>query len=183
MKKDKIIKILGVGNLLWLATVFCVYAGDLEMTKNNVDWVFFSDQVMGGKSQGQAQILHDQGNQFIWLKGDVSTANNGGFIQIRTSILGLKKDVKGLSLKVRGNGEKYYVFIRTTGTILPWHYYKADFPSKQEWSEVKLEFQRFTGSSSWLSKTIRPGAIKSVGIVAFGRDHKALIDVSDLEFF
>ena len=183
MKKDKIIKILGVGNLLWLATVFCVYAGDLEMTKNNVDWVFFSDQVMGGRSEGKAKVFTNAEPQFIRLEGNVTTANNGGFIQIRTSVSGLTEKLKGISLKIRGNGERYYVFIRTAGTMLPWQYYKADFLTKREWSEVHIEFKSFIRSSAWLGQKILPEKIKSIGIVAFGRDHKALIDVASLQFF
>ena len=75
------------------------------------------------------------------------------------------------------------MFIRTAGTMLPWQYYKADFASKKEWSEIKLQFDNFVRSSAWLNKTIKPESIKSIGIVAFGRDHKAMIDVASLKFF
>ena len=160
-----------------------VFAGDLEMSKNNMNWVFFSDQVMGGKSQGRADAAIDGGTEFVRLQGYVTTANNGGFIQIRKPIAGLGVDLKGISLKIRGNGETYYVFIRTSGTMLPWQYYKADFPTKREWSEVHIEFKSFIRSSAWLGKKILPEKIKSIGIVAFGRDHKALIDVASVQFF
>ncbi len=177
--------------VVWFHTVFVAMvlnatAGELEMNYTNTTdygWVFFSDQVMGGQSKGEAQVLSEAGNQFIRLKGIVTTANNGGFIQIRTSVAGLEKNLKGISLKVRGNGQRYYVFIRTSGTMLPWQYYKADFLSKPEWIEVNLELKNFIPSSAWLRKTIRPDSIKSIGIVAFGRDHKALIDVASLRFF
>ena len=183
MRKDKLFYVCGLGSLFSFFMVFCVFAEDLEMKKTNVDWVFFSDQVMGGKSDGKAKVLTDTSYQFIRLQGNVTTANNGGFIQIRTSVSGLRDELKGVSLKIRGNGERYYVFIRTAGTILPWQYYKADFLSKKEWSEIKLDFNNFVRSSAWLNKKIKPGSIKSIGIVAFGRDHKALIDVASIQFF
>ena len=176
-------RIFGIVYIFALAIGSVVFAGDLEMSKNNMNWVFFSDQVMGGKSQGRAEVAIDGGTEFVRLQGDVTTANNGGFIQIRKPIAGLSRDLKGISLKIRGNGKKYYVFIRTSGTMLPWQYYKADFPTKREWSEVQIEFKSFIRSSAWLGQKILPEKIKSIGIVAFGRDHKALIDIASLQFF
>ena len=180
------IKLLGLGNFLVLTLALNVFAGDLNMKNNtnvNVEWVYFSDQVMGGQSKGQAQLLSESGGEFVRLQGDVTTANNGGFIQIRTSVALPNNGLTGISLKVRGNGQRYYVFIRTTGTMLPWQYYKADFNSEIEWAIINLEFKAFVRSSVWLGKTIRPETIKSIGIVAFGRDHEALIDVASVEFF
>ena len=172
-----------VVTIIAFAMVSFVFSGDLEMRKNNMNWIFYSDQVMGGKSQGRAEVVLEGNKQFVRLQGNVTTVNNGGFIQIRKPIAGLSKDLKGISLKIRGNGERYFVFIRTSGTMLPWQYYKADFPSTREWAEVHLEFKSFMRSSAWLGKRFLPEKIKSVGVVAFGRDHEALIDVASLKFF
>ena len=183
MRKHKLFHVFGVGIFVSLVMAVFVFAEDPGMKKTNLDWVFFSDQVMGGKSEGKAKVFADGDHQFIRLQGNVTTANNGGFIQIRSPVSGLKEELKGVALKIRGNGEKYYVFIRTAGTMLPWQYYKADFSSKKEWSEIKLEFNKFVRSSAWLNKKIKPESIKSIGIVAFGRDHNALIDVASMQFF
>ena len=43
-------------------------------------WDYFSDQVMGGVSSGSASFEQDGGQSILRLTGDVSTANNGGFI-------------------------------------------------------------------------------------------------------
>ena len=84
------------------------------------NWSFFTDGVMGGVSSGKAFFGKSGTDNFVRLEGKVSTANNGGFIQIRHSLEKyLNDDIKGISLKVRGNGEKYYIFIRTTSTLLP----------------------------------------------------------------
>lgn len=171
--------------LLWICTAPS-YAGDLEMDKiksNDPSWQYFSDQVMGGRSEGFSKLLMEGNLSFIRMQGLVTIENNGGFIQIRSSVGRLNKKLKGLELKVRGNGERYYVFIRTTGTILPWQYYKANFQTKADWSNVQLRFNEFQRSSAWLRKTITPDSIKSIGIVAFGRNHKALIDVAEVTFF
>jgi hypothetical protein len=182
----RLLGLLGIGTFFAVISAFTVSAGDNEMTevkRQNINWVFCSDQVMGGKSQGKAEFLSNETTNFVRLQGNVTTANNGGFLQIRTAVYNLEKELEGLLLKVRGNGQRYYVFVRTSGTLMPWQYYKADFPTEKNWAEVKLQFKDFVRSSSWLAKTIRPASIKSIGIVAFGRDHNALIDVADLQFF
>ena len=186
MRLFRLLGFLGTVIFVTAISAFIVSAGDNDMTelkKQNINWVFFSDQVMGGKSQGKLELFSNETVKFVRLKGNVTTANNGGFIQMRTSVSNLEKELEGLLLKVRGNGQRYYVFVRTSGTIMPWQYYKADFPSEKNWAEVKLKFNDFVRSSSWLAKTIRTESIKSIGIVAFGRDHNALIDIADLQFF
>ena len=51
-------------------------------------WRYFSDQVMGGLSQGQASFVKTDARFSAHLSGWVTTQNNGGFIQIRREING-----------------------------------------------------------------------------------------------
>jgi len=51
-------------------------------------WRYTSDQVMGGVSEGGASLGAEDGITFAQLRGMVSTANNGGFIQIRQDLPG-----------------------------------------------------------------------------------------------
>ena len=148
------------------------------------NWSFFTDGVMGGVSSGKAYFGKSGSDNFVRLEGRVSTANNGGFIQIRHS-LGeyFDNNIKGISLKVRGNGEKYYIFIRTTSTLLPWQFYNASFKTSKNWKVIKISLDSFQPSSSFLRKTIKSSSIRSIGIVAYGRDHKAKVDVSEIYFF
>ncbi|GIT61089.1 MAG: hypothetical protein Ct9H300mP20_09160 [Gammaproteobacteria bacterium] len=46
----------------------------------------FGDDVMGGLSKGKLSELKEEEISFYRLEGDVSTANNGGFIQFRASV-------------------------------------------------------------------------------------------------
>ena len=147
------------------------------------NWSFFTDGVMGGVSSGKAFFGKSGTDNFVRLEGKVSTANNGGFIQIRHSLTKyLDNDIEGISLKVRGNGEKYYVFIRTTSTLLPWQFYNASFETSKNWKVVKINLQAFQPSSNFLRKNIKSSSIKSIGIVAYGRDHEAKIDISEIYF-
>jgi len=49
-------------------------------------WRFFADTVMGGVSIGQVKFKTEGGESYAHMTGSVSTANNGGFIQIRMAI-------------------------------------------------------------------------------------------------
>ena len=147
------------------------------------NWQFFTDQVMGGVSEGNANIISDGSENYVRLEGSVSTANNGGFIQIRADIHTAKKEAKGIIIKAKGNGENYYIHLRTSGTVLPWQYYQIKFPTSQNWNEIKLPFANFERSSSWISKKVTADKIKTIGIVAYGKNHNAELDVSYLSFY
>ena len=93
------------------------------------------------------------------------------------------KNISGVYLTVKGNGEKYFVHIRTKWTLLPWQYYQAEFDTSDDWRETRLSIGEFKGSSWLLPKNILGQDIRSIGIVAFGRDHVADISVRAVGFF
>ena len=75
------------------------------------NWQFFTDQVMGGVSEGNANIISDGNENYVRLEGSVSTANNGGFIQIRAKLIPEinSKDYNGVYAKVYGNEKNYSI--------------------------------------------------------------------------
>ena len=147
-------------------------------------WQFFTDQVMGGKSSGQLEFYSEGNNHFARMTGDVSTKNNGGFIQFRADILKkLDNNFKVIKLKVRGNNQNYFIHIRTTGSVLPWQYYDKEFFASNEWNEVELNFSDFKKSSTFMRKKFKASSIKTIGIVAYGREHKAKIEVSEISIY
>ncbi|WP_372613104.1 CIA30 family protein [Aquicoccus sp.] len=147
-------------------------------------WRFFTDTVMGGVSQGELDFLREGGQTHARLTGTVSTENNGGFIQMRTDLSAPPPDdATGLRLVLRGNDQRYFVHLRTGGTVLPWQYYQAGFHAPPEWTEIRLPFTAFEPSGRLLRGTPRIAGIKSVGIVAFGRDHEAEIDLREVGFY
>ena len=73
------------------------WGGDLidDFTDNPESrWQFYTDQVMGGASEGSASIRKDSEGPYVRLEGLVSTANNGGFVQIRRNVNGGSKKIK-----------------------------------------------------------------------------------------
>ena len=145
-------------------------------------WRFVTDQVMGGLSTGRLRfdVLREQ--PIAHMTGDVSTANNGGFIQFRRKI-SAPENSSGIEIRARGNGEKYFIHLRTSGTLLPWQYYQASFETSQDWKTIRIPFSKFYGSSDWLNKVFYSSLIRSLGIVAYGRDHRADVMVSHIGFY
>ena len=138
-------------------------------------WSFFTDGVMGGRSQGQAVIGGTPPH--LHLTGTVSTANNGGFIQVRQEVDGLPDGMTALTLTARGDGQVYYVHLRSTATRLPWQYYQARFTAPPDWAEITLPLSGFTAAGGRLPP-LAPADIRSVAIVAYGRDHQADVRVA-----
>jgi hypothetical protein len=152
-------------------------------TNNHSQWHYVSDQVMGGVSEGNLVIRTNAEESFAHLSGMVSTQNNGGFIQFRTDLKNLDKDIQGIYARVKGNNQQYFIHLRTRGTILPWQYYQSAFMASDQWQIIKLPLDSFAPSSNWLRKAVKTKNIKSLGVVAFGRDHKADLRVSEIGFY
>ena len=83
-----------------------------KLTNQFQQWKFISDQVMGGVSTGKFLVEKVDGMMCYRMIGNVSTKNNGGFIQIRTKLNPEinSKDYNGVYVKVYGN-EKNIIFI------------------------------------------------------------------------
>jgi len=147
-------------------------------------WRFFADTIMGGVSSGDVEFETKDGVSFARLTGDVSTANNGGFIQIRHELESVpSKDIQGVRLVVRGNNQRYFVHLRTSWTVLPWQYYQAQYDVSSDWQEVRIPLSGFERSGKLLKKVPAATSIKSVAIVAFGRDHAADVEVREIGFY
>ena len=150
---------------------------------NENEWTYIADNVMGGISDGGVEFNLVDSNVYALLSGHVSTENNGGFIQIRRELKNIDlSKAKSIRVYARGNNEKYYIFLRTTGTILPWQYYSHEFTVTEEYNEFIMPIKDFKKSGTLLAKQINPKKITSVAIVAYGRDHVAEIYVKELEF-
>ena len=149
--------------------------------KKYENWEFITDQVMGGISSGNYEFLEENEINFLRMTGEVSLENNGGFIQVRKKNANSKEIIfKGISLNARGNNSDYYVHIRTSFTLLPWQYYQAKFSVTREWEVHNLDLKDFKRSGILLPRKINPKNIKSLALVAFGREYKVKLDVSDI---
>jgi hypothetical protein len=143
------------------------------------EWSYLADTVMGGVSEGSGRIEDGA----LRLTGTVSTENRGGFIQVRTDVDGLPAEAGGLRIRVRGDGQPYFIHLRTTRTRLPWQFYQARFDTSVDWREVDLQWAEFRRSGRLLLADLRPEDIRSIGLVAYGRDHEADVSMKAFGWF
>ena len=125
-------RFLNLRRLVLVAALFSpafTFAGGtmIEFPVSEPDrWDYFSDQVMGGVSEGRVTFETVDQQPVLRLMGHVSTANRGGFIQALTMPNSpLPDNAQGIVLEVRGNAQPYYLHIRTKWTVLPWLLYQA----------------------------------------------------------
>tara|TARA_B100000674_G_scaffold497741_1_gene532649 strand:+ start:544 stop:1128 length:585 start_codon:yes stop_codon:yes gene_type:complete len=149
------------------------------------EWNFITDQVMGGVSSGKIEIEKIKGIKCYRMTGNVSTKNNGGFIQIRTK---LKPEIdtnkyKGLYIKVYGNGKNYNLHLRTGLTFAPWQFYSFTFYSPKKWTKIIAPFSEFKKSNFYQPKSILGQDLKSVGLVAGFDDFESDICLGEIGFY
>ena len=147
------------------------------------DWKFFSDQVMGGVSEGKTVLKKHKNKFFLRLEGTVSTKNNGGFIQVRKEYQIKDNSFKGIRIKARGIESEYYVHVRTKKLFLPWQYYAGKFFVSKEWTNIEIKFDDFTKSNFYQPQKFNSSEIKSIAFVAFGKDFDAQLDIIEAELF
>lgn len=138
-------------------------------------WRYAADTVMGGVSTGRGWVE----DGVLRLVGTVSTANNGGFIQVRTDLPDGLSD-EAVQLRVRGNGERYFIHLRSVHSTRPWLSYRAGFETTQNWTDITLPLSAFAPSRDSLPAQIQREDVTSIGVVAYGRDHTADVSVSHI---
>ena len=156
-----------------------------NFTTQYQQWNFVTDQVMGGVSTGKFTVEKIDEVICYRMTGDVSTKNNGGFIQIRAKLSPqINTEVyDGVYLKVYGNEKNYNLHLRTGLTLAPWQYYSFTFPTTKNWTEIRVPFSKFKKSNFYQPKKIFGQNIKSVGLVAGFDDFKSDICLSEIGFY
>lgn len=107
-------------------------------------WSIVNDDVMGGRSSSVLKITDEQ---TLFFSGYVSLENNGGFASIRVRLETLDlSEYDGVVLRVRGDGRRYQLRFRTSGSF-DGLAYRAEFDTREgEWLEIRLPFETFEPS-------------------------------------
>ncbi|MDT8283743.1 MAG: CIA30 family protein [Gammaproteobacteria bacterium] len=159
-------------------------SGKLESTSGN-SWRLITDVVMGGLSSGELSLATIDDKACLRLQGDVSLANNGGFIQaaldIGNTAAADASSYSGLFLEVYGNDQDYNVHLRTDDVWLPWQSYRASFRAPARWQTVRLPFDQFTGYR--IGKELDLKHLKRIGLVAIGHAFAADLCVAKIGLY
>ena len=148
-------------------------------------WSFFTDGVMGGLSEGQATISLNSEVPCYKMTGNVTTKNNGGFIQIRAPLnpsIETKK-FQGIYLKVKGNNKNYSLHVRTSISLGYWQYYSYSFYLEENWIEIKVPFSNFKKSNYYQPKSLSNQRIQTIALVAGFDDFYAEICLAEIGFY
>jgi len=162
------------------------FSSDGGVSAIGTEWRQYTDQVMGGVSTASYAFDVIDGRRCIHLQGNVSLENRGGFVQVALPLRqnGRAFDgsqYKGIRLWVLGNGETYYVHLRTGKTWLPWQFYEAPFYADTQWQKVEIPFDNFTPQS--LKSAFSAKKIKRLAVVGAKKAFKADIAIARIEFY
>ena len=154
-------------------------------TTQGQSWSFFTDGVMGGISKGYVELKQIDKIPCYRMIGNVTTENNGGFIQIRSILNPPIKinNYEGIYLKVFGNNKKYFLHLRTPFTMAPWQYYSFSFQVSNEWVEIKAPFVKFKKSNFYQPEKLLNQNITSIGLVAGFANYQADICLAEIGFY
>ncbi len=140
---------------------------DFQAATHSPAWEVVNDDVMGGVSTSQFQVLT---NGCTVFSGTVRLENNGGFASVRSAPL--RENLTGLAafvLRVRGDGRSYKFSVRT-GVIYDTPLYQCSFTTKPgEWEEYRLPFKDFVPTFLGRILTdvppLNPAKVTSVGFL------------------
>ena len=183
-----------IGLLLYTSLWNIALANDLiidDRTSGNLSsnlgtqWQMFTDQVMGGVSNGELTLDIYKGRKCLRMRGDVSTDNNGGFVQMSLDLTnGGAFDASsyaGVEIIVSGNNEHYNIHFRTTDLLLPWQSYRYNFEAISDWQAIYIPFKDIKAYRT--TTEFHKEKLKRIGLVAIGRSFKADLCVASIKLY
>ena len=159
---------------------------DVWPANPSLHWRLVTDAVMGGVSRGSIAKETLEGREAIRMRGDVSTENNGGFIQIALDLAPETGSFDaggftGLEMDVLGNHESYGAYLRTTDITRPQQSYRQSFVATSDWQTLQLPFVQFMPHRIDIPLDVR--RLRRIGLVAIGREFAADLAVARLAFY
>mgnify|MGYP002404009289 CR=1 FL=1 len=150
---------------------------------SSLQWRFVTDAVMGGVSRGTIANETLAGRNAIRMRGEVSTENNGGFIQIALDLAPEAGSFDaggftGFEIDVFGNRASYGAHLRTIDLSRPQQSYRQSFVAIPTWQTVRLPFAQFSPHRTEIPLDIK--RLRRIGLVAIGREFTADLAVARL---
>lgn len=159
-------------------------SGDLN-SNLGVEWRLFTDRVMGGVSSGNLSLDTFKDRNCLRMQGDVSTENNGGFVQIALSLTKQghfdASAYAGIEIEVAGNNEDYNIHIRTAGLWFPWQSYRSSFKATADWKKVRIPFTNLKAYKT--TQKFRRDQLERIGLLGIGREFHADLCLASIRFY
>jgi hypothetical protein len=171
-----------------------VHANDLiiddrtsaDLSSNlGVKWRLVTDGVMGGLSKGNVTLDNYKGRNCLRMRADVTTENNGGFVQIALPLSDKEafdaSAYTGVELDVSGNKESYNIHFRTDSLWFPWQSYRYSFTTSPDWQTHRIAFASLTPYKT--KQEFSQNEIIRIGLVAIGREFQADLCLASIKFY
>lgn len=133
------------------------YKVDFGTNKDGKDWLVINDGVMGGLSQGDAQLKENS----ILFKGTVSLDNNGGFSSLRSSFAA--RDLSNytqLTLRYRSTGVSKAITLSISRRWYVPNYKKSLPDTNSEWKIITVNLKDF--DKYYIGRKIRGELTKEI---------------------
>lgn len=160
-------------------------SSDSLVTAGGLVWRIVTDTVMGGVSLATLEPTQTQGKSCLRMRGGVSLANRGGFVQATIDLAQSgfldASAYRGIEIEVCGNGEFYNLHMRTADTRIVWQSYRIGFVASDHWQTLRLPFDSF--SPHRIDTPLDTGHLRRLGVVAIGREMQADISFGRLALY
>lgn len=159
-----------------------VMAATISLNLSLGQWRAINDGVMGGVSNGE-MIGTEDGLRF---QGFLSLENNGGFASVRRFLDHNLQGVRGVRLRVRGDGRIYQMRIRQDESYdnVAW---RLEFATNGEWQTIELPFEDF--DPVWRGRAVTEAGpvlaekVRQVGfLLADGKQQPFGLDIGAIDF-
>ena len=155
------------------------FEGD-SVESSTAEWRVENDGVMGGRSQGAAEIAEGR----LVFTGEVVTAG-GGFTSVRAPKQADLSGYDGIALRVRGGGRTFELDVddgtRSRGREVT---RRGSIPTTSAWETVQVSFDALKQSAHGEPVSAGPlnrAAIKSIGIyIIDGKDGAFRIEIDKI---
>jgi hypothetical protein len=150
-----------------------------------LEWRLFTDQVMGGISTANLALDTHQNKSCLRMHGDVSTENNGGFVQISLTLTNQKyfdaSAYAGIEIEVAGNNEIYNLHLRTAGLSHSWQSYRSSFRAIEDWQKIRIPFESIKPHRT--TQKFCQDKLERLGLVGIGREFKVDLCLASIRFY
>jgi len=146
-------------------------------------WYFVSDQVMGGVSHGEVRNYAEEGQVQTCLQGQVSLANNGGFIQMQW-VLDAQVDLaqfSGFYVDWRGQAPNLAMHLKTDQLMRPWQSYRHTAQTSAQWQRQCFAFEDFLPYRT--ETPLDLAAVRRLAIIVLGEAGEVKVCVKEMGLY
>lgn len=145
-------------------------------------WRCFTDAVMGGLSTGWMSVETIDGRSALGLRGQVSLARNGGFVQMALDLPAPPAaGAQGIELDVHGNGRRCGLHLRTADMTAPWQAWRARLQAPPHWQTLRLPWGSFEPHRT--PGRLDPVRIRCIGLLAIGEPGEVALNLGRIAFW